>query len=109
MEATAQLAASHMALGYKLLSMTALHKNEASQLGVLMSILGGKAGDVAATVTAALLPASGPRPSSAKDNKQGPRSVGGSFRKLFLSSPSLELHEFGFPPCSRTGRRFVSG
>ena len=83
-EARAQVAASHMALGYKLLSVTALHKNRASQFGGLMGILGGEAGDIAATVPAALLPASGSRPSSAKDNKQGPCSTGGSFRKLLL-------------------------
>lgn len=58
-EATAQFAASCMALGYKLLSVTALHKNGASQFGILMRILGVKAGDVAATVPAALLPSFG--------------------------------------------------
>lgn len=53
-EATAQFAASHMALGYKLPSMTALHKNGASQFGVLMGILERKAGDIAAAVPAAI-------------------------------------------------------
>lgn len=42
MEATAEFAASHAALGYKLLSVAAPHKNGASQFGVLTGILGGE-------------------------------------------------------------------
>jgi len=86
-EATAQFAASHMALGYELLPVTALHKNGISQFGVLMGILEGKTGDVAAAISATLMPALEPQPSSPRDNKQGPHSTSGSFRKLYALFP----------------------